>query len=174
MSAASAIASTVGVHTIHTKRHAALAGLNAVTSNKLDSITEKAEEALGPKKTQALQNRTAQESVDAHPIEDSEVIITGHGTELCYDEWSGRYFLGSMVKCEDAINEVNRRLIDEGDASLNDFYEEIGLKPIPMGQSFGWSGTKINGRFGSVLASDGRPALSVWFHENPKENYGIK
>jgi hypothetical protein len=171
ISGAGTIAAAVGTHTVHTKRANAMAALYAVTSNKLDDMTEKAEELLGPKKTQQLQNDVAQKAIDRRPdFEDSEVLMTDEGTELCYDDWSGRYFMSSMPKLEAAINDVNRQLIDEGDASLNDWYDRIGLPDIPMGTSFGWSGTKIEGRFGAVTAPDGRPAISVWFQRAPKEN----
>jgi len=171
ISGAGTIAAAVGTHTIHTKRANAMAALYAVTSNKLDDMTEKAEELLSPKKRQELQNATAQKTIDRESgFENNEVLMTDEGTELCYDEWSGRYFMSSLPKIEAAINDVNRQLIDEGDASLNDFYDHIGLPGIPMGQAFGWSGIKIEGRFGAVTASDGRAAISVWFHEAPKEH----
>lgn len=173
LTGASTIASVAGVHLIHTKRHAAFSGLYAVTSTKLDDYREKAEELLGNNKTQTLNNEHGQRSVDRNPIEDNEVIITGNGTELFYDDWSGRYFQSSMGLVESAINEVNRQLIDEGDAALNDFYERVGLSPIPMGNRFGWSGQKVEGRFGAVTTSDGRSAISVWFHQEPKDNHGI-
>lgn len=174
ISAAGTIASAIGIHTIHTKRHNAMAALYAVTSNKLDDMSERAEELLGPKKTQQLQNEVAQRQVDRdRPFTDNEVIITDDGTELCYDEWSGRYFMSSMRKLEEVINDVNRMLIDHGDVCLNEFYDRVGLGPIQMGDTFGWSGTKIEGRFGAVTATDGRPAISVWFHEAPKADMGL-
>lgn len=174
ISSAGTIASAVGIHTIHTKRANAMAALYAVTSNKLDDMTERAEELLGPKKTQQLQNDVAQRQIDRDPFDDeTEVLMIEDGTELCYDDWSGRYFMGSMNKLEGAINDVNRLLIDNGDVSLNDFYQYVGLPDIPMGQSFGWSGAeKIEARFGGVTAKDGRPAISIWFHKAPKENMG--
>lgn len=175
ISGAGTVAAAVGTHTIHTNRANAMAALYAVTSNKLDDMTEKAEELLGPKKTQELQNNVAQKSIDRKSDdEDTEVLMTDEGTELCYDDWSGRYFMSSMPKIESAINDVNRQLINDGDASLNDYYDRIGLPGIPMGNSFGWSGTKIEGRFGAVNAKDGRPAISVWFHTDPKENMGSR
>jgi len=139
-------------------------------------MTEKAEELLGPKKTQQLQNEVAQKTIDRNSegFEDAEVLMTDEGTELCYDEWSGRWFMSSMPKIESAINDVNRQLIEEGNASLNDFYDYIGLPHIPMGLTFGWSGAKVEGRFGSTTAKDGRPAISVWFHNDPKEGEGCQ
>lgn len=171
ISGAGTIAAAVGTHTVHTKRANAMAALYAVTSNKLDDMTDKAEELLGPKKTQQLQNEVAQKAID-RGSEDSEVLMTDEGTELCYDDWSGRYFMSSMPKLEGAINEINRQLIDEGDAYVNDWYDRIGLPDVPMGTEFGWSGAKIEGKFGSVVAKDGRPAISVWFHNAPKDIRG--
>jgi hypothetical protein len=173
ISGAGTVAAAVGTHTVHTKRANAMAALYAVTSNKLDDMTEKAEELLGPKKTQQLQNEVAQKSIDRRPpFEDSEVMVTDGGLELCYDDWSGRYFMSTMPKLEAAINDVNRLLIDHGDASLNDWYDFIGLPDIQSGVDFGWSGKKIEGKFGAVTAIDGRPAISVWFHTAPKAGLG--
>lgn len=169
---ASTILSAVGIHTIHTKRAHAMSALYAVTSTKLDDYTTKAEELLGPKKTQELTNDTAQKQIDRSKFENSEVIMTDHGKELCYDELSGRYFYGSHAKIEDAANEVNRKLIDDGDCALNDWYDFIGLPPIPWGAAFGWQGpNKVNISTGATKAPDGRSAISVWFHDSPKDNY---
>lgn len=170
---ASTIASVVGVHTIHTKRHAALAGLYAVTSGKLDDYKDKAEELLGTKKTQALNDALGQQSADRHPLVDHEVIILEGGNELCHDDWSGRWFMGSVPIIEKAIYEVNLQLVESGEASLNDFYDHVGLHPIPMGVNFGWNGAKIEPRFGNITASNGKPAISISFRTEPKDNLGI-
>lgn len=175
LTGASTIASVVGVHTIHTKRHAALAGLYAITSTKLDDYTEKAEEMLGAKKTQALNDAVAQKAVSRHSpdFENAEVVMVDGGSELCYDDWTGRWFMGSVAKIESAVNNINRKLLSEGDASLNDFYDHLGLPPVAMGHTFGWSGEEINVRLGSTITKDGQAAISFWFHTNPKDNLGV-
>lgn len=165
---ATTIASVIGVHTIHTKRHAALAGLYAIATTKADEYSEKAEELLGAKKTQELNNKILQKSVDNNPIVDNEVVITDYGKELCYDEWSGRYFWGSVNKIEEAGVEVNRRLLDGEDVSLNDFYDLIGLPFIQSGLDAGWSGTKLRLGFGSTLTQDNRPAIGFQFQTTPR------
>ena len=175
LSGAGTIAAAVGTHTVHTKRANAMAALYAVTSNKLDDMTEKAEELLGPKKTQELQNRVGQKALDRNPqTEDTEVLMLDDGVELCYDDWSGRYFMGSVQKLEAVINDVNRMLIDRGDASLNELYDFMGLSPIPMGEDWGWSGEKIQGRFGAVKTTDDRPAIAFSFHPAPKVGMGLR
>jgi Family of unknown function (DUF6353) len=177
---ASTIASVIGVHTIHTKRHAALAGLYAVTQTKLDDYREKAEELLGQKKTQQLNNELAQKSIDGKPVDNHEVVILEGGTQLCYDDWSGRYFMGSVPIIEKAISEVNLRLVESGECTLNDFYEYAGLSPIPMGMDFGWNGgpkpngtKKVEPRFGTTATPDGRAAISFWFQQEPRKGLGL-
>lgn len=174
ISGAGTIASAVGTHTIHTKRANAMAAIYAVTSNKLDDMSEKAEKLLGPKKTQELKDEVAQKHADRNPLRsNNEVIIVDDGTELCHDEWSGRWFMSSMRKVEEAFNNFNRDLINNGDASLNDFYEYLGLENIPMGDAFGWSGEKVELAHGTIAAIDGRPAISIGFQNAPKENLGL-
>lgn len=167
---ASTIGAIAGVHTIHTKRHAALAGLYAVTSTKLDDYREKAEEMLGTKKTQELNNAVGQTGADRVPVSSNEIIILEGGTQLMFDDWSGRWFMGSVPMVETAVSNVNMMLAESGDASLNDFYEFVGLSPLPMGIDFGWSGRKVDVAFGAVKTPDGRSAVSYWFHTKPKQS----
>ncbi len=169
---ATTIASVVGVHTIHTKRHAALAGLYAVANTKLDDYREKAEELLGPKKTQVLNDSVAQRSLDRREPSIHEVVLVEGGTDLMYDEWSGRYFMGSVAIVERAVNEINLMLAETGDANLNDFYDHLGLTPLPMGLNFGWSGARVEVRFGAVQTPDGRAAVAFWTSTAPKERLG--
>lgn len=175
LTGASTVASVVGVHTIHTKRHAALAGLYAVASTKLDSLQEEAEKMLGPKKMQQINDATGQVMAERNPLRDNaEILMLGDGTELCHDEWSGRWFKGSHASIEAAFNRVNKILLTEGEASLNEFYDELGLDPIPMGASFGWpGGTLLEPRWGTVSTPDGGSAITFWFHEAPKEGRGV-
>lgn len=166
---ATTIAATIGVHTIHTKRHAALAGLYAISSSKLDAYTEQAEDMLGAKKAQELNNKVAQQRADGVPFENNEVVLTGMGSELCFDDLGGRWFQGSIPKVEEAVNDLNRRIISEGEVSLNDFYELVGLEETALGGKVGWNADdKIQARFGSVNSKDGRPAISIWFQPEPK------
>lgn len=176
VTATSTIASCMGVHLIHTKRHAALAGLYAITSGKLDDYKEEIENTLNGKKQQEFNDRVAQRSVDKDGFINNEVIIIEGGTELCHDDWTGRWFHSNMNHIAAALNEVNAMLVDEGELDLNTFYDRLGLQPIPSGTEFGWQKTKEMPKltliYGSVTAPDGRPAISITFRNDPKPNVG--
>lgn len=167
---ASTIASVLGVHLIHTKRHAALAGLYVAATGKLDDYREEAEKLLGPKKSQELTNVIGQKAVDASADEfvNNEIIITPGGDQLCYDEYGGRWFLGSLPAIEKAFVETNLQLAKYGEASVNEFYDSLGLQPTQVGHH-GWAGGEVSGRFGTVTTPDGRSAISFSFHEIPKD-----
>lgn len=175
LTGASTIASCLGVHLIHTKRHAALAGLYAITSGKLDDYKEEAEKLLGTKKSQQLTDTMAQKSSDGHPLVNNEVVITDGGTELCYDEWSGRWFMSSIALIDKAVNEANSLFVDEGELDLNTFYDRLGLSPLPMGTHLGWSRAKnrsVTVMYGSINSPQGKPAISISFRNEPKPELG--
>lgn len=55
-------------------------------------------------------------------------------------------------------------------ASLNDFYDLIGLKPINVGYDLGWNidDGEIDIYFSSQLAEDGTPCLVIDYSVAPK------
>lgn len=176
LTGASTIASCMGLHMIHTKRHAALAGLYAITSGKLDDYKEEAEKLLGTKKGQQLNDVMAQKAVDKNDLSiNNELTLVEGGSELCFDEWSGRWFMSNMAQINQALNETNALFIDEGELDLNTFYDRLGLSPIPMGTHFGWAKPKVNRlnlMYGSVTSKDGRPAIAITFRDEPKPELG--
>jgi hypothetical protein len=173
VTALSTIASVVGVHTIHTKRSAVMAGMYALTSSKLDDVQTKAEEMLGAKKAQVLKDDVGQKAIDRTQLVEDEVIITPFGTELFYDDFCGRYFTSSVSKVEEAVNTVNREIIKEGSASVNFFYDILGLEENTVGAQFGWGGKdEVRVSFGGVLdKKTQRSAVAMWFQSAPKTGY---
>lgn len=165
------IAATVGLHTIHTKRFTALAGLYAVTAGKLDDYRNKAEEMLGAKKSQDVRNSVAQTQTDGKPVVNNEVVVTEQGTQLFYDDVCGRYYSSNILKINEAKAKVNLLLANEADASLNDFYETVGLEHTTSGRLLGWSGglrQEISVHYGAANTPNGGSATTVWFQPEPK------
>lgn len=168
----STIASCTGIHLIHSKRNAMLAGLYAVTAGKLDDYKEEAEKLLGVKKSQQLTDTLSQKDADGSPIGvNNEIIINGAGTELCHDRMTGRWFMSSITQIDAAINEANGVLVDEGELTMNELYDRLGLPDVPFGMDLGWKRPetkKIGVNYGNVTSPDNRPAISITFHPAPK------
>ena len=108
-----------------------------------------------------------------HPAKESEIIFVGDGETLCYDVLSGRYFKSKIDKIKKAENDLNRRMRDEMYISLNDFYYEVGLEPIKLGDDLGWNidNGYIDLRFSSQLATDGTPCLVIDYGYGPRYDF---
>ena len=97
------------------------------------------------------------------------MIITEKGNTLCMDMFSGRYFKSDRDMIVRAINELNRQNVVYGYVSLNEFYSELGLAPIDIGNHLGWNidVREIKPEFSSGLADDGTPCLVLSFNVPP-------
>lgn len=167
---AASVACLIGASSVNTKRNTALATAYALSETAIRDYRQKVVESVGNKKEDLIHTSVVQEKLDAHPVNDSEVIITDTGTTLCYDVLSGRYFQSDKSKIDRAINELNRMIVSDDYASLNDFYDLLGIDQTGIGSMLGWN-TKdryVEARFSSHLTSDGRPCLAISFNTAPR------
>lgn len=163
----------VGASSAHLRRNAALATAYALSESAFKEYQEKVIEEVGEKKERAVRDSIAKDSIEKNPVTNREVIITGKGTTLCFDRYSSRYFESDIELLRRAENELNRRMRDEMYVSLNEFYYEIGLDGTKLGDDLGWNIETgyIDLDFSSQLAKDGRPALVVDYHIEPRYEF---
>lgn len=72
-------------------------------------------------------------------IEETEKDDYEQDKLLFYDMYSERYFESTMRKVQEATTYVNRELMINGFASLNDLYRTIGICETEDGAIMGWS-----------------------------------
>ena len=61
-----------------------------------------------------------------------------------------------------------------GYASLNDFYDEIGLEPTSQGDDLGWNLDELmDVSFGAGLTKDDKPCIVLNYSVAPKYNYAL-
>ena len=58
-------------------------------------------------------------------------------------------------------------------ASLNEFYEALGLPPTEIGDKLGWKldDGEIRVEYDAILTDEGRPCLSISYNVTPKYDY---
>jgi hypothetical protein len=163
----------IGAQSVNVRRQAALATAYTLSESALREYQAKVVETIGEKKEQAVRDSIDKDKVDKNPISDREILITEKGNTLCYDSLSGRYFKSDIDKIRRAENEMNRRMISDMYISLNDFYDEIGLKGTKTGSELGWNIDKgfVELRFSSQLAEDGTPCLVLNYTLSPRSDY---
>lgn len=161
------IAAIVGSSAINEKRKAALAGLYALSETALQEYQEKIEGVGGKKLLEQIKDEVNGEKVveDRIPFEPDEVVV---GKCIVKDRLSGRIFMSSMQELRAAANDINESILG-GDmlASLNDFYNIIGLDDIDLGVECGWNLERLcRPYFTSTITSDGRPILVMDWDKN--------
>lgn len=59
--------------------------------------------------------------------------------QLFFDEFSGRYFESTMEKVRNAEYQLNRELFMKSYATLNEWYDYLGMYPHELGDMYGWT-----------------------------------
>ena len=167
------VACLIGASSVNARRNAALTAAYTISESTLRDYQKKVVETIGEKKEQTVRDAVAKERLEKNPVENKEVIITTKGDTLCFDAVSGRYFKSDIDKLKKAENELNRQMRDEMYISLNDFYYEVGLEPIKLGDDLGWNidNGYIDLRFSSQLATDGTPCLVIDYGYGPRYDF---
>ena len=170
------VACLVSATSINAKRNAALATAYSISESVLKDYQEKVIETIGEKKEELIRGEIAKDKITQNPPNEQSIIITNKGDTLCYDAFSGRYFRGDADKFKRVENELNRVMLDEQYVSLNDFYYEIGLENIPLGDELGWTiddgrDGRIDLYFTSQLTPEGVPCLVINYRVQPRKGY---
>lgn len=163
----------IGASSVSARRNAALATAYNLTKVALSDYKDAVVETIGEKKEQTVRDTVAKKKIERDPVTNTEVIVTERGTTLCYDAVFGRYFRSDIDTIKRAVNELNRSIVSSMYASLNEFYDEIGLPPIEIGDKLGWNmdDGQIEVDFSSQLAADGTPCLVISFNVAPDYGY---
>lgn len=163
------VAAIVGADRIGTRRAAALAAAYAISDKAFEEYKAKVVEKLGEKKEEAVRDSIAQDRVNNIPVGGREVIVTGNGSVLCMDAFSGRYFLSDMESLRKAENDINWAVVHNNYATLSDFYEIIGLPETSISSEVGWNVDKMmDMHFSSALTeATGKPCMVVTYTTVP-------
>lgn len=167
------IACLIGASSVHLRRNAALTAAYKLSETALTEYKEKVVETIGEKKERAIRDSIDKDHVEQNPVNKDQVIITDKGKTLCYDHLSGRYFESDINQLKRAENVVNRQILTNMYASLNDFYDELDLDHTQMGYELGWNtdDTLVQVDFSSQITNDGRPCIVVKFNKSPHYGY---
>lgn len=164
----------IGASSVNLKRNAALATAYQLSTTALSEYKEKVIETIGEKKENAIRDKIAKDKIDNHPVSTQEIIMTEKGNTLCYDATSGRYFKSDVDQIKRAINELNARMISEMYISLNEFYDELGMKPVSIGDEIGWNLHEdglIEVNFSAQLSEEGEPCIVIDYGVAPRYDF---
>lgn len=168
------VACIVGASSVHLRRNAALTAAYKLSETAFTEYREKVVETIGKDKEKEVKTKIAKDHVEKTPVSKNAVIITGNGNALCLDDISGRYFYSDQNHIEKIQNELNRRMLFDicGYVSLNEFYDELDLDHLDIGDSIGWNTSRmIDIHIDGGISDDGRPCLVIMHNNPPTYNF---
>ena len=125
------IACIFGANTLNKRQQAALMSAYALLDQTYKEYKSKVKEVLGEEAEQKVENAIAEEKVSD--------ICPEEGKLLFYEPNYGQGFERTMLEVQDAEYRLNQKFEVEGEASLNDFFELLGLNKTDTGDLIGWS-----------------------------------
>ena len=166
----------VGSGSVNAKRNAALATAYKISETAFAEFKEKTLETVGEKKVKEIKEKITQDRVDKTVVSGNTAYVTGSGDELCMDYTTGQVFRSSKQAIEDAKNRLNEKMIKGTTyyTSLNDFYNEIGVDQIELGDLLGWNHDRdglIDIEFEPGFSKNGELCRVMYYSVKPKYDY---
>lgn len=171
---ATSVACLIGASSVNAKRNAALATAYNLAATSLTEFKEATREVVGEKKEQLIRNKVAEERVNKEPVNQSAIIVSGNGNTRCFDSITKQRFTSDIEKIRKAVNDLNRRMVNGEDyISLNEFYAEIGVDQVSIGDELGWNVASglIELDFSAQLDTDGTPCIYIDYMVVPKRGF---
>ena len=164
------IACMIASNHISLRRNAALVSLYTLAEATLKEYQDKVSEQITEKKERTIREDIVQDHLDKNPVDTKTIVFTGNGNYLCFDDFSKRYFRSDVEAIRRSENQFNQHLLKEGWLGINDFYDELGLEPIELGDEFGWVAERslLQVKYDAKLAKDtNEPCLVIGYTVTP-------
>jgi len=160
-SAAATIVCVAGVRHVDARKVLAGQTALAVSQRAYEGYREQVIAELGDKKDQLFVAKATEKRINEGP---PPVIVAGSGSVLCYEAYSGRYFMSDMETLNRAVNEINSKLNKHDYATLDDFYYLIDLENTMSSGQSGWESAKLMELEYSSVLHKGKPCLAFSYN----------
>lgn len=122
-----------GTNALNKRQQASLASAYALLDQSYKRYRNKGKELFGEESDSKIRNAVVQDEYQEKNPNISD------GKQLFYEEYYGDFFERTKEEILLAEYHFNRNFILRGYATLNEFYEFLGLDPIKGGDTIGWS-----------------------------------
>ena len=123
-----------GANALSKRQQATLMSAYALLDQSYKDYKNKVEDIYGEDADAKIKTEIAKDK-----YEESNIPPVEEGNKLFYDFFSNRYFESTNFKVQQAEYNLNRHLAMKDYATLNEFYELLGLPPIDVGEEYGWT-----------------------------------
>lgn len=171
----STLACIFGANVLNQRGQASLMSAYALLDRSYKDYRKKVDEIYGEEAGSQVRAGIAKDKYEDCPI---KTVEDGH--RLYYDFYSGRYFEASPSFVKTAEYELNRKLMMDDCAYLNEWYYLLDLDPLEHGLDFGWSTcansdmywqTWVDFHHEPVIMDDGLECIIISFNQEPYADF---
>lgn len=171
----STLACIFGANVLNHRGQASLMSAYALVDSSYKDYKKKVDELYGDDAGSQVRAGIAKDKYEEQPIRHIE-----DGKRLYYDFYSGRYFEATPASVKTAEYELNRKLMLDDCAYLNEWYYLLDLEPLEHGLDFGWSTcansdmywqTWIDFHHEKVVMDDGLECIIITFAQEPYPDF---
>jgi hypothetical protein len=143
------------------------------TTNQI--YREKTKEIVGEQREKRIREATAKEIIDRRPV--GNIVVTGNGECLCYDNVAKQYFRSNITRIQNIINDINFDMNDSGTVvTVDNYCLRMGLEEVILGNELGWR-NDVTGLIKpdySAIIKDGEACIVISHLDHPpKPIHGI-
>jgi hypothetical protein len=161
----------IGANTISSKRQAVGIAAYSLLERGAREYKDKVVETIGHVKEEGIRSEVAKERIEKIAAEGNDVIVYGSGKLRCFESFTGRQFMSDKVTIEKAVNELNKQMLANDYASLNDLNSLLNIPRVPMGDDFGWKADRlVEVKWSATLVED-EPCLVLDYNYVPIPGY---
>ena len=149
----------VGSNRVSNRRGAAAQAAFVLSERAYHEYRDKVVAEIGEARDAEIRDEIREDRVKASPPQEKVVIL--HGTTLCCELYTGRYFMSDIEHLRRKQNELNNTMLKHDRMSLAEWQDMLGLTPTSVADDMGWHADRLMElEFTTVLAEDGRPCLA--------------
>lgn len=159
-----------GSNSIVNKRNTAIMAAYKLTEKAYVEYKDAVIEQIGTETEREIVEKINTRKMNETPY--NETMVIGDGDIVVYDSLSGRYFRTTLLAVEKSVVEMNFRILNEMYASVNDFYEMIGVDYTATGNEMGWNlDNKMEVYYSSKITDDGKPCIVLNYEKHPISDF---
>lgn len=133
LTGAATIACIFGSNVISKNQQAAIMSAYALLDNSYKEYKKKTDELYGEEAGKQIRGEIAKDKYTG------DEVSLDDDKELFYDFYSGRYFESTKQEVLWAQYETNRSMFVNYSVGVNEYYDLLGLEPLPEYEMLGWT-----------------------------------
>lgn len=154
-------------HRISSRRAAMLAAAYALNEGKLEEYQDKIKEKFGVKKEKDARDELVQDKVNRDFTSNEVLLGPNDGKVLMREDYTGRFFWGTVEGVKHAVNEINALINTERSVRLSDFYDLLGIDHVSTSDYFGFtSEERLELEWSTCTTPDGTMAVHSFEYVN--------